>query len=398
MFTRKEMKIAVLLFTYRRSSHTEQVLDALKQNTILPPKLLIFQDGPKSKEEIGEWEKVNTLIKAVDWCEKEVLVSEGNRGLAASILWGIAYAFEEYDAVIVLEDDCVPAKNFISFMQQCFEKYRENKKVYSVSGYSYPVPLEKGPYDVYGCGRISSWGWGTWKDRWDTYEKDYEIIRRMKQEEEASRDLAMWGRDLEDMLIGNITGACDSWAVFWALNVIARKGVCVNPYESLIKNIGLDGSGTHCGSMDRYNVRLENGEEKEFQLPEQISILDSTIESFIPLFGHYTAINREDDSKEKILVYGLGNLYARNEKMINEKYDIRAFVDRGKHGWFAGKKIIRADDVGDYAFDKILVMIQDFQECIRVTEGLAHRGVDHKKILTGQGLYGLVKGASDGGR
>ncbi len=41
------MKIATLLFTYNRSYHTEQALSALKENTALPQKLIVFQDGRK---------------------------------------------------------------------------------------------------------------------------------------------------------------------------------------------------------------------------------------------------------------------------------------------------------------------------------------------------------------
>ena len=153
------MKTATLLFTYNRSYHTEQVINSLKQNTQFPSKLFVFQDGLKQGEDDYEWKKVNDIIRAIDWCENEIIVSSNNKGLAASIVSGINYAFEEYDTVIVLEDDCVCSVDFISFMQQCFEKYKDDKKVYSVSGYSYPVSLEKGKYDVYGCGRISSWGW-----------------------------------------------------------------------------------------------------------------------------------------------------------------------------------------------------------------------------------------------
>ena len=43
------MKIAVAVFTYHRSYHTEKVLDALKNNTVLPEKLIVFQDGRRER-------------------------------------------------------------------------------------------------------------------------------------------------------------------------------------------------------------------------------------------------------------------------------------------------------------------------------------------------------------
>ena len=276
------MKIATLLFTYNRSYHTEQVLTALSRSPILPQKLFIFQDGLKQGSDDSEWKKVNNLIHNIDWCESEIIVSDYNKGLAASIVSGINYAFKDYDAVIVLEDDCVPTTNFISFMQQCFEKYQSNKDVYCVSGYSWPIKLDKKQYDVYGCGRISSWGWGTWKEKWLIYDKDYELVKNMKQKELTSKNLAMWGSDLEETVVGNVRGDCDSWAVFWALNVILKEGICINPYESLISNIGFDSSGVHCGITDRFNVKTSNEEKEKFHLPESIGFSNKVKEVFVP--------------------------------------------------------------------------------------------------------------------
>lgn len=391
------MRIATLLFTYNRYHHTKQVVDALKQNTMLPQKLLIFQDGLKEGSDEIEWKKVNDLICSIDWCDKEIIVSSCNKGLAVSIVSGIKYAFREYEAVIVLEDDCVPMAGFISFMNQCLEKYVDDKRVYSISGYGWPIQLEKKQYDVYGCGRISSWGWGTWKERWHIYEKDYEIVRKMKQEPMASRKLAMWGQDLEDTLVGNIKGICDSWAVFWALNVIGREGICINPYQSLIKNIGLDGSGVHCGITDWYDVECMDDKSTKFNLPDEICVLDETVQAFAPLYGSYTALNCGDMQREKVLVYGLGNYYLRNEKIINERYNIEAFIDRSKKGWFAGKRIISMRQIRNYSYDKVLIMVWNVQECINIINELADWEINKGRVLLGREIIGdLHKGGGNG--
>lgn len=381
------MKTAVLLFTYNRSRHTEYVINALSHSNKLPEKLLVFQDGMKSTEDKKEWNKVNKMIKEIDWCDTEIHVAERNKGLVVSITSGITYAFQEYDAVIVLEDDCVPAVSFINFMEQCFEKYKDNKEVYSVSGYAYPVSLKKDAYDVYGCGRISSWGWGTWKDRWGCFRKDYELAMKMKQNETASRNLAMWGAGLEEMLVGNIKGICNSWAVFWALNVIAKNGVCINPYEALIKNIGFDGSGTHITDADIWDVELINEDKVEFSLPDELNISDEIIEAFAPLCGSYTALNRDNEKKEKILVYGMGNFFKKNERDICRKYYIKAIIDHTHKGWYAGKKIITRKEISHYTYDYILIMIFDAKERLKVIKELMAENIERNKILVGKDIY-----------
>lgn len=378
------MNIATLLFTYNRSYHTEQVIKALRKNVDSIQKLFVFQDGLKKDGDKYEWKKVNNLIEEIDWCEREIIVSEYNKGLANSIVSGINYIFNDYDAVVVLEDDCVPTANFIGFMNQCFEKYRDNKRVYSISGYSWPIRLEKCQYDVYACGRISSWGWGTWKDRWKIYKKDYEIIRRMKQKSETSIDLAVWGMDLEDTVVGNIRGYCDSWAVFWALNVISEQGICISPYQSLIKNIGMDGSGVHCGVTKQYDVKCIDEERKNFYLPDKVDILDETKKAFASLYGSYTAISNISSEKKSILVYGAGEFYLKNEKRINENYYVEKFVDKYKKGFLAGREIIRPDEIRNCLFHKLLIMIGDRNEAVNVKHFLEKEyGVSEEKIQIG---------------
>lgn len=389
------MKIATLLFVYNRSSHTEQVISSLKQNTVLPYKLFVFQDGLKDGEDADEWIKVSDLIRNIDWCEKEIIVSKYNKGLAESIVSGINYAFKEYDAIIVLEDDCVPTTNFISFMQQCFEKYQDDKRVYCVSGYSWPITLEQGMYDVYGCGRISSWGWGTWKDRWGIYDKNFDIVKRLKNGQVTSQNLAIWGRDLENILVGNMKGECDSWAVFWALNVIAREGICINPYQSMIRNIGMDGTGRHCGVTDWFEVKCIDEEKKNFSLPDKINISEETQKAFAPLYGSFTAANVQDSLREKILVYGAGYFYQENERAINEIYYINAFVDKRKKGWLDGKKIISLKEIGQYTYDRILIMVKDIQACINITKELTALGIGREKILLGHSFFGSCKEGLD---
>lgn len=389
------MRIATLLFTYHRSYHLEQVLTSLKKNTLLPQKLFVFQDGLKPEEDDCEWKKVNDLIHKIDWCDNEIIVSAFNRGLAASIISGINYAFNEYDAVIVLEDDCVPSYDFIKFMEQCFVKYEDNKKVYSVSGYSWPISLEKNQYDVYTCGRISTWGWGTWKDRWDSYVIDNDILNRLKNDKLKSENLATWGNDCEKMLLDKIVGKNDSWAIYWGLKIIENEGICINPYQSLIQNIGMDGSGVHCGRTYKFQVMFPDDLKETFVLPDNTDILEKTKKAFAPYFGSYTSINQEKELKEKILVYGFGNFYLQNEKEINEKYYVEAFIDSNKEGWFAGKKIIKIQEIRQYKYNRILIMVQNIQECMNITRRLISIGVSTQKILLGHNFYGKLSECID---
>lgn len=264
------MNIATIVFTYNRSRHTKAVLDALSENTVLPQMLFIFQDGMKASTNQEEWKAVSSVIKSVSWCDVKLIISEKNKGLAHSIKTGVDYVLQIYDAVIVLEDDCVPHPQFMEYMMKALEKYAKNKKVYHIGASSEPVCVENNGTDAYFLGRINSCGWGTWKDRWQQFSNDYTIIGKIKANAEMSERLKLWGEDLESHILGNIYGTTDSWAVFWALTVIMNKGYCMSPYESFINNIGFDGTGVHSGIAENKLKLRPHEKRSEIVLPDRV--------------------------------------------------------------------------------------------------------------------------------
>ncbi len=364
------MKIATLLFTYNRSGHTKAVLDALSENSMRPEKLFVFQDGLRDGMDDSEWKKVNRLIHAIDWCEREIVVSKHNKGLAKSIVSGINYVLLEYDAVIILEDDCVPTSGFMRFMQQCFEKYEKEETVYSVSGYAWPIPVESQEYDAYFCGRISSWGWGTWKDRWVKFERNYDLLNDIRSNEEASKRLSQWGgRDTLPILLGNINGNIDSWAVFWSLKIITNNGLCINPYRSLIANIGCDGSGEHCGTSDMAKTQMQEKEIEIYRLPTP-QINEEVRDAFQQLYGDYY----HRDGLTKVLIWGMGNLYNRHKKHLLQRVTVEAFIDSfKKYKFFEGKKVIREDEISGFDFEKIIIEIENQEEAQKIKNHLIQK-------------------------
>ena len=285
------MDIALAVFAYNRPVHLQKVLDALKNNIRLQ-NVYIFQDGLAEEKDRENWIKVQNAIQSIDWMEYSYITYPQNKGCASSIEDGITYVLSEHEAVIVLEDDCVPHEDFISFTVGCLEKYRENKRVWGVSGYAWPMSLSKEKTsDVYACGRNSSYGWATWEDRWEYYSRDFDILRKIYADQEASRRLGVWGTDLEGMLCYTLKCQCNSWAVFWGLRVIEQGGFFINPYKNLIQNIGFDGSGLHSGEEARWMVDLWEGSCQEFLLPDKITISVQEELAFAELDRKSTRLN-----------------------------------------------------------------------------------------------------------
>lgn len=386
---REKLKIGIAVFAYCRKEHLVKVLEGLKQNEEVD-KVYFFQDGLRWEADRKAWEETTQVIRFVDWCEKEIIIAEKNKGLSQSIIEGIKLVFEENDAIIILEDDCVPKPAFVSYMKQCFYKYKGNTDVFSVAGYSWPLNLKGNDSDIYFCGRPCSWGWGTWKDRWDMYVQDGNIIRDIKRDKEASRRLAIWGDDLENMLVSNYLGYNDSWYVYWALLTIKQGGYAINPYVSLIDNIGFDGTGVHCDVTDRFNVYEfdERVSGTPFYLKDDIASEEEVEKAFLNFYGNYSVTN-EPEQKAEVLVYGIGRLYKRNAKAVCEKYYIKAFVDRWKKDlYYAGIDIIHPRQMSEMQYDYVLVMIEEPYTAAEVKETLLREyDIDEDKILMGNEMY-----------
>ncbi len=343
------MKIGTIIFTWHRSEHTAKVLEALAQNDLRPQRLYIFQDGMNEKTNAEEWEKVNSLIKQVNFCETHVQVSGINKGCAKSIVTGINYVLEECDAVIILEDDCVPNRQFMRFMVSALETYKSVEKVYSISGYTDGVKLSREQnYDAFFSGRSCSWGWGTWKDKWAIYEENYNIINEIKKDKKAYERLQVWGIDLEEMLMGNISGKCNAWDVFWSLNIIKRGGYCLSPYEPLIHNIGCDGTGVHCGYR-RDNDEKEMDFTASFRFPQIVRNTEECENEVRFIFG-----GKQENEKRRLYQ----DILIRWVKMKQEGKSIKIPIESGKNVvvWGKGKIFdLLADELGDYLNIKCIV-------------------------------------------
>lgn len=245
---------AVVLFVFNRPDHTKEVLKGLKKNKI--KKLYVFGDGARTEEEKKQVEEVRDLIKNIDWCEIEVNFSDSNKGLANSVIQGVSYIFTKgYDSVIVLEDDCVPAENFISFMNQALCYYNNDDEVMHVSGFGLPIKKYTNA-DSYFTPYPCSWGWGTWSKYWNKCNFDNtEEYKCLLQNKDEIREFNYAGEAFSDFLRLQLEGKVNSWLIRWYFHIFKNEGKCVWVYDSLIKNEGFDGSGVHNNKIDRFNQK-----------------------------------------------------------------------------------------------------------------------------------------------
>lgn len=247
----------VILFVYNRPIHTQKTLEALGANKLATSTdLIIFSDGNKGESDAKGVELTRQLFEK-EYPFKSVVLhkSAKNKGLAKSIIDGVTQVLTEYPRAIVLEDDLITTSGFLTYMNQALEYY-DNSAVYSISGYTPPIEIPKDyEHSTFVTQRICSWGWATWKNRWMEVKWSIENFDQFYSDAKAIKRFNVIGNDVSPMLFKYQQGKISSWAIRFAYHTFISGGVAIYPTNSLVSNLGTDGSGTHMRASQKYSVK-----------------------------------------------------------------------------------------------------------------------------------------------
>lgn len=248
------MKAApIVLFVYNRPVHTRRTVAALRQNNLAGESdLFIFSDAAKSQAVEAAVCEVREFIKTIDGFRTvSIAERERNWGLANSIIDGVTTVLNQHGRVIVLEDDLVTSPYFLEYMNAALHHYKNDQKAFSIGAYNFPEQTMSIPsdysWDTYASYRCCSWGWGTWADRWKRIDWDVRDYPTFMQDRVAQKSFNRGGPDMTRMLTMQQEQRIDSWAIRFCYAHYVNLMHCIYPVKTLVKNIGLDDSGTHCG-------------------------------------------------------------------------------------------------------------------------------------------------------
>jgi hypothetical protein len=266
-------RLPVLLLVYNRPRLTAQVLEAIR--AYAPTRLYIAGDGPNPVR-MGDDElcqEVKNLRSSIDWdCEVLENWAPTNLGCRRAVSAGISWFFEHEKEGIILEDDCLPSSTFFSFLEQMIEQYRDHKDVWGATGantFHLKLPDDRS-YDFVPYALI--WGWATWADRWEKYDKNLETWTKKWKKENKFRfrnwqEKVVYSPTLTQ--IKNNKGP-DTWDYQWGWTVLKSQGMWVLPKPNMVTNIGFGSDATHTtweGPKSNWSV----GQFEDF-VPKQIEI------------------------------------------------------------------------------------------------------------------------------
>ncbi|MBM3579278.1 MAG: hypothetical protein FJX34_00710 [Alphaproteobacteria bacterium] len=263
----------IAFFCFNRADKTKQVLEALAANDLSgESEIFIFCDGPRNIRDLPAIKEVYAVIDSLVGFKKiHITKREINYGSQFSIIYGINSVLDNHDSVIVVEDDILTSKHFLKFTNEALNFYRDEKDVWCITGFNYPKNLVTIPNsyreDVFFVrGKNSSWGWGSWKDRWQKIDfeiKDYEEFSKNKKLIKAFNRA---GGNMFDMLRMQKQNRINAWDIQMSYAMFKAGGYTVHSSKPLTKNIGFDASGTHTNSdLDLANFEFEDSSSFKFK-------------------------------------------------------------------------------------------------------------------------------------
>ena len=246
----------IILFVFNRPKHTKKVLDKLALNPEAKnSELYVYCDGFRLDSSI---EEKSLIIQTRQIVQNEsrykrisIVNQDVNKGLAHSIIDGVSEVLMKQDRVIVLEDDILPEKGFLRYMNDALNIYESNQEIGCIHAWNYTFNRNTIRQSTFLLKGADCWGWGTWKRAWDLFEINGEKLRNeiLKQNLTDSFNRNNTHGFL-NMLNEQIIGKNNSWAIRWHASLFLANKFCLHPTYPIVKNIGLDGSGTHCDVED----------------------------------------------------------------------------------------------------------------------------------------------------
>jgi hypothetical protein len=137
----------------------------------------------------------------------------------------------------------------------------------------------------------STWGWGTWKNKWAIFDYNMSQKDEIKNNQVLSNKFNISNYDFIPML----EAKDNSWGIRWYYSVFKRNGLGVFPTQSLIINVGFDGTGIN-------KQKTENAINTLSLQPitlEQINTID--LQFYNQFLRYFTYKKTKNGSEKKII-------------------------------------------------------------------------------------------------
>ena len=237
----------VVFLIFRRPDLTALVFEAIRQAQ--PTQLLVVADGPRHADEAELCQQARAVTEQVDWdCEVLRNYADVNLGCRKRVSSGLDWAFEQVEEAIVLEDDCLPHPSFFPYCQELLERYRDDERIWCISGNNYQKGQRRGDASYYFSNYNHCWGWASWRRAWRHYDHNLTNWPTFRDNHyltgvlDSDLEVQYWRGIFERL---HSEGKPNSWAYPWTFTCWQNRGLTALPNVNLVSNIGFGIEATH---------------------------------------------------------------------------------------------------------------------------------------------------------
>lgn len=272
------MNIAIVTVAYNRIDSLSRLLSSL-EHAYYDDHVTLIISVDKSPTNA-----VETFADEYNWPYGQKVVDKHaqNLGLRAHMM-SLGKWFNQYDALIVLEDDVVVAESYYSFAKQAILKYQHCDTIAGISLYSYHVNYQtnlpfcpiRDTHDVYFMKCAMSWGQVWMRDSWYKFYEWYLNHQEFPILKHLPRNICLWGKK--------------SWLKFHIRYCIENNKYFVYPFCSLSTNFSDAGTHNNGISPNVFQVPLQLGTKCKYILPDydkKVVRYDGFFEN-ISLYEHF---------------------------------------------------------------------------------------------------------------
>lgn len=241
-------KVPVLLILYNRVEETHNVFQVLR--TVQPTQLYVAGDGPKNGnvQDRKRVYKTRSVIQPEWACQVHTKWHEDHMGRSRIIEDSMRWFFENEEEGIILFEDTLPSYDFFPYCEDLLSRYRNNEHVFSIGGSylrhrsrkRYKKRLRKGGPSYFFSAYATTWGFATWKNRWN----DFTLSMDQYNTDDFAKIVSPYMKKQKQKFYWinrfNIIKKFNAsyWFYQFNLHIWAHNGICISPYLNLVTNIG----------------------------------------------------------------------------------------------------------------------------------------------------------------
>lgn len=284
----------ILFIIFNRLDTSLRVFEEIRKQK--PKKLYIAADGPRknNSNDIENCKKTREIINKIDWsCDLKTLFRDDNLGCGRAVSGAINWFFENEEMGIILEDDCLPHKDFFGYCEQLLVKYKDKDSIKLITGDNFQKGNTRGDASYYFSAYSHIWGWASWSRVWRDYDFSMSNINKndfviaMKSYGFSAKEREIW-LDKYELLKKN---RIDTWDYQFSFSIWKNRGLNIIPNSNLISNIGFGESSTHTKDKKNPLSNLPTQPILPLTHPEKIEINRLADDFFYDYFWHKKIVN-----------------------------------------------------------------------------------------------------------